>query len=181
MVGTSLNILVLRGVNVVRDVVTSRMGLDTVSANAQAPAATFLSRHPMQGRRPMYARAQRCDHAGNPDVNSIAQRAGRPGSPAGASACRMPAQCAGGIIRPRWSLCVGGPRFTGERLSRFTALAPASVTEALHERLYAKRVSGLAAGRWLPTPVTPQARKHAAANRIDVKSGGGTHAVAAGE
>jgi hypothetical protein len=86
------NSLVLNGVCVVRDVVTSTMGFGFNQAWVQAPAIPFTLRHPSQ-RYPQAERepGQRHDHADGDDVDDAADRAGRPGCRVGVLASRSPA------------------------------------------------------------------------------------------
>jgi hypothetical protein len=104
----NLETLVLRGVNVVRDVV---IGLERNGSNltgVQAPVSLSSTRHPSAsdpwtdtdpGKR--YERAmQGAAHA--------AIRAGRPGSLAGVLGSRSPARCAGRAILSGWSQATGG-------------------------------------------------------------------------
>lgn len=130
MAGKNLNTLVLRGVTVVGDVLTGKMGIGCYPATVQMPALRSLLRHASSScSQAEQAPSLRHVHAGD-GVEDPAARAGRPGCCSRVLARRSPAITAGRIISPRWSAAVGGPRPTAVwRTGRFTTTRSTPVGE----------------------------------------------------
>jgi len=142
MAVSTFKTLVLRGVSVVvRDVVTSGMGLGAVAANAPIPAVPSM-RHPSQScHLADYENLQRSD-------NQTAQRAGRPGSHPVVPVRRRLAFTAGQTIGTRWLLRLGKPCRTADwRLARFMARPVVRLGTASQKRLLDLGALGLQASK----------------------------------
>src|SRR5262245_29184919 len=109
MAVNNLRTLVLRGVSVSGDVVTSHTGIGSVAGMGRSPAFRSFPRHQMSSR------PQAGDEPGQRQglVDALDEdavgRAGRPGRGAGVPRRRSPAITAGDAIRYGWRHAVGGP------------------------------------------------------------------------
>jgi hypothetical protein len=131
MAVTNRNTLVLANVSVVRDVVTSTMGLGTANLQPASPISMrhLSQRYPHAGQEP----GLRQPHADLGGMDLAADRAGRPGCSSGVFARRSPASFAGapGGSEPTSAWCLG----------RITAGTRAAVAKMLPERPWFSRMS----------------------------------------
>jgi hypothetical protein len=154
------NTLVLKGVCVVRDVVTGTMG---IGLNTAQPLANPFSMRRQSQRYPVTVQET------DPRHDLVAERAGRPGC---VLASRSPALGAGRTVLRGWSLARGRAcSMAAWRFGRFTARPSASADRTLPGRLLALR--GLASG----TAIRAEARKHAKASLAWLKPAGGALAA----
>jgi hypothetical protein len=102
MAAITLKTLVLRGVHVVRDVVTGRTGMG-FAAKVQAPLP-ILSHPSSRYQQPHRPDRQLCL---NPDADNAEERAGRPERETGVPSRRSPAMSAGRAIPLGWALETG--------------------------------------------------------------------------
>jgi hypothetical protein len=118
-----LETLVLRGVHVVRDVVTALVRIGSKGNGVQAPAVSLSpTRHPSSSDpRTDTEPGKRYERAMNRGAAHAAIRAGRPGSCAGVLGSRLPARCAGRAILSGWARAAGGSCPTAAWRSGFTA------------------------------------------------------------
>ena len=144
--------LVLRGVNVVADVVIGLKRIGSGQANDQTAAMPLsCTRHLMMtDSRPDADPAMRYEPATS--AASSAQWAGRPGYVAGVLSSRNPAITAGRAILSGWSLVEGGACPAAVGISgRFTALMPMPAGEVLPGRTQLTRLHALRPWRLSPS------------------------------
>lgn len=168
----NLNTLVLRGVTVVGDVLTGKMGIGCYPATLQTPALRSLMRHASSSCSSAVPEpSQRHVHVVDDGVDDPADRAGRPGSCCRVLARRSPAIRGDRIIIQRWSAAKGGPRPTAVwRFGRFTITRTTPVGEGNSWR----RSEALALGstRRLGQVLTLPARKRPEAGLAFQPAGG---------
>lgn len=163
--------LVLRGVSVVRDVVTGRTGLDRASAKTQTPALAFSMRH-LSHRFPEagYAPEQQPLAANNRSKRAV-RRAGRSGSCPGVPSFRMPALRAGRATPRWWSRAAGTPCST-VLLCRGGKARPGSFDQAFRGRPRVVGALGLGNG------MSPRQAANAPTLQAGFGPAGGTPAAA---
>jgi hypothetical protein len=168
----NLNTLVLRGVTVVGDVLTGKMGIGCYPATVQMPALRSLRHASRSCSHADWEPSLRHVHVVVDDVDAVADRAGRSERCPGVLIRRSPALTAGRIITQRCSVALGGPRPTAVwRSGRFTATRTTSVGEGNSRRRSSALAFGMAGQLGLAR--SKQARKRAEAG-LALQQAGGT-------
>lgn len=127
----NLSALVLNGVSVVNGGKAVDLRPGSYTARMQMPMIPFSMRHPSPGYQEGQTEPPQHRIRTNLAADTVAMRAGRPGSLAGVLVSRSPARNAGRVVQLGWPIVVGEQLLHSRRLADSTTSALANVDEIL--------------------------------------------------